>query len=359
MNQQHRHWRLVGAVGGIVALSLVACGGPGTAANSSPTSTASAINCAPLQATQKLTVGVTDTLSVATPFVAYGYGYFKQENLDVTLQTVTDGTLQATLIASGQLDAGENGIGASFYNGLASGLPLHMVGSSGELVGNPPSGGLFVSTSAVNSGKITKVSDLRGVTIGSPAGKGSSVEFLVGLILKQGGLTAGDVNWTTVPLASLPTAFKNGAIEAAWDSAPLTSLLTPDIAQRIGNQAVMDGQTQSGPIIGRRLTYDTQVGCAFMRAMIKAQRQLQGNFQQDPQFVNNWVKLTGQTAASVEGSPQEYFDPNLKENPSTFSGMQQTYMSEHLLNYSKMLTYNQIVDQPLLDAALNSLKTRP
>ena len=128
-----------------VSLLLTACGGSSKSADT-PT---------------KITVGYIPVMIDAPLYVGIEKGYFKQENLDITLAPLAGGTDVITQTATGNFDVGLGGLGVATFNALQKKIgitvvaPLH---SEAPPVTTP----LVVSKKAYDSGQYHSVADLKG-----------------------------------------------------------------------------------------------------------------------------------------------------------------------------------------------------
>lgn len=135
-------------------------------------------------AADKFKVGYLRVMDDAQAIVAHEGGFYKKQGLDVELVEFKSGTDLIKAIVSGELDSGVLG----FTNALAwasKGADLKVVGGAQH--------GYHAIVVRDDAG-IKKVSDLKGRTLASQKEGSTADTVLKGVVLKDAGLTADDVN---------------------------------------------------------------------------------------------------------------------------------------------------------------------
>src|SRR4051812_36453581 len=187
------------AVLGLLLAALVACAGPAAAPRAPSSSAASAEGSAAATASptappelRKVTVGYVANQSLSPIYVAYEKGYFREQGLDVSLQTLTGSSDMVTQTASGNFDVGVGGPGAGLFNALARGIHLTLVAP--VTIFKPPTGAMLVGSKLLQeSGEVQTIADLRGRRV-SIIAKGAANDYILDLALRRGGLTIRDVD---------------------------------------------------------------------------------------------------------------------------------------------------------------------
>jgi NitT/TauT family transport system substrate-binding protein len=135
-------------------------------------------------AADKLRVGYLRVMDDAQAIAAYEGGFYKKQGLDVELVEFKSGTDLIKAIVGGQLDTGVLG----FTNAVAwasKGADLKVVGGAQE--------GYHALVVREDAG-IDKVADLKGHTLASQAEGSTADTVLKGVVLKNAGLKADDLN---------------------------------------------------------------------------------------------------------------------------------------------------------------------
>jgi NitT/TauT family transport system substrate-binding protein len=163
-------------------------------------------------------VGGINKLIYLPPKLTENLGFFKEEGLDVELQSQNAG-----VDAENELVAGAVQAVVGFYDHT---IDLQSKGKSIEaivLFGLNP--GAEEMVRADEAGTIKSMGDLKGKTVGI-TGLGSSSGFITQYLALQGGLKSSD--YTLLPVGAgntLIAAFKQKRIDVAWVTEPTTSQL--------------------------------------------------------------------------------------------------------------------------------------
>ncbi len=186
--------------------------------------TASILSCAlfaaNVQAAEKITiiVGGMNKLIYLPPKLAENLGYFKDEGLDVDLQSQPAG-----VDAENELLAGAAQAVVGYYDHT---IDLQSKGKAVQSIvqfGLVPGGMEMVRADA--AGQIRSMADIKGKTIGV-TGLGSSSNFLGQYLASVHGLKSTD--YSILPVGSgnsLFAALKQKRIDVAWTTEPTTSVL--------------------------------------------------------------------------------------------------------------------------------------
>lgn len=170
-------------------------------------------------------VGYVPVMVFAPIFVAKELGYFAEEGIDVALEPFPGGSDAIILTASGQLEVAFGGVGPSFWNGAAQGLPVKII-APGHAEGDPVATPLMISKNACESGAITSVADLKGKKVSVNA-RGAT-EYWLNAALSTGGLTIDDIQLEVLPFPDAVAALQAGAVDAAMVGEPLATSAEQD-----------------------------------------------------------------------------------------------------------------------------------
>src|SRR5688572_8843708 len=113
---------------GVVGLGLLATRASAAFAAPSIRATAQEDGDAPLSPPVTVRVGQVVATSEAGQFIALERGYFQEQGINVEYAQFDAAGRMTPLLASGQLDVGTGAIGAGFFNALARGIPIKIVG---------------------------------------------------------------------------------------------------------------------------------------------------------------------------------------------------------------------------------------
>ena len=167
----------------------------------------------------KVNVGIVNAFSDAVLFIAQDKGYFRDENLDVTLTPFKSGSEMVAPLGTGQLDAGGGSPSAGLYNAAARGINIKIVADKAS---SPPGYGntkLLVRKDLVDSGRYKSLKDLQGMTV-AVDGPGVSNTAILNDVLTSVGLKYSDVKTVALAIPAQVVALQNKAIDAGLGVEP-------------------------------------------------------------------------------------------------------------------------------------------
>ena len=167
----------------------------------------------------KVSVGIVNSISDAPFYIAQDKGYFRDENLDVTLTPFNSGSVMVAPLGTGQLDAGGGSASAGLYNAVARGIKIKIVADKAS---SPPGYGdmkLLVRKDLVDSGLYKSLKDLKGMTF-AMNGPGVSNTSSLNDLLTSVGLEYSDVKTVDLAFPEHVVALKNKAVDAGMTGEP-------------------------------------------------------------------------------------------------------------------------------------------
>ncbi|HEX7931918.1 MAG TPA: ABC transporter substrate-binding protein [Paraburkholderia sp.] len=233
-----------------------------------------------VQAAEKITiiVGGINKLIYLPPKLAENLGYFKDEGLDVELQSQ-----QAGVDAENELLAGAAQAVVGFYD---HSIDLQAKGKDIESIvvfGLVPGSMEMVRSDA--AGQIRNMGDIKGKTLGV-TGLGSSSAFLGQYLASTYGLKTSEYSMLPVGAGnSLIASLKQQRVEVAWTTEPTTSLLRAsgdakvlvDLSSVEGTKAALGGLYPASSLYVQRNWADTHQADAqkLARAFVRTLRFIQ------------------------------------------------------------------------------------
>jgi NitT/TauT family transport system substrate-binding protein len=304
-----------------------------------------------------------DTVTVAGPpstlfaplYVAAERGYFREQGVDVKLETVRAGQDAIPLVASGKVDAIVAGFSAGMFSALDRGLEFKVVGGMGVSTGKVPApSALMVSQRAISSGKVKGVADLEGAKIATSGGPGAAGGYLLATILQTAGLELGDVKVVNVAFPDMEKAIKSGAVRAALQVAPFTAAMASSgVAKEVA--APPKGATATGVIYESKFA-KSPAAQKFFTGLVKGARDLQTERQKrSPETLKILSKHTGQKLSVLEKVPFYDWDPALAPPTATLDSMQQVYKQLGLVEYENPIEETQFIDSSFSEKAAAAL----
>lgn len=151
-------------------------------------------------------------------YVALDRGYFREAGYDVELVPARTPADAVALVATSQVDLAGFGPDPGVFNAMQRGIGIKMLGSAAVFAGGTRASGLVIRQDLIESGRYREPRDLRGMKIAVSAAQS---QFYVELLLERAGLTADEVQFTTLSTADMVAALAGKAIDAAWEVEPL------------------------------------------------------------------------------------------------------------------------------------------
>jgi NitT/TauT family transport system substrate-binding protein len=177
-------------------------------------SIAALVSPASAQQRAAVKVAVVPSIPSASTYLARDKGYFRDAGLDVTIERIDSLSKAVAFLATNQVQVGQGGINAGFFNAVAEGLPLTMALEAGS---TPLYHQILLRKDIKD--KVKTPADLKGrkVGISSP---GSAAVYEIGMVLDSVGLKLNDIDVKYVSYTQMGPALANGALDAALEVAP-------------------------------------------------------------------------------------------------------------------------------------------
>jgi NitT/TauT family transport system substrate-binding protein len=219
----------------------------------------------------KVRVGYIGLTCEAPIFSAVEKGFFKEENLDVSL-VKCEWANYKDVLALGGFDVTHHLI-MYFLKPLEQGLDVKFTGGIHR-------GCLRVQ--AATKGNIRTIEDLRGKRIGVP-GMGTPPFIFANRVLGAHGIDASrEIKWIVFPAGELGLALDKGEVDAVADSEPIGSLLLADgkvrnIADQATDDPYKDEYCCAVIVNGKFLSKNPKAAAAATRALLKAAKWVETN----------------------------------------------------------------------------------
>jgi len=175
---------------------------------------------APAAAQTRATVkiAVVPSIPSASSFLALDKGYFRAAGLDVTIERIDSLSKAVAFVSTNQMQVGQGGISAGFFNAVAEGLPLTIALESGS---TPLYHRILLRSELKDV--IKTPADLKGRRVGV-ASPGSAAVYEIGMVLESVGLKLKDVDIKYLSYTQMGAALANGALDAALEVAPFIDI---------------------------------------------------------------------------------------------------------------------------------------
>jgi NitT/TauT family transport system substrate-binding protein len=361
-------------------LVLAACapaGSPATGPTAAPTTRAAAPAAAPTvpatlataaTATTVPPVAATVRVGALSPstnghaglLIAEEKGWFREQGIEIEPFPARNSNELVAPLSQNRLDATQFSISAGFLNAVARGVNLVVVADSGSALPGHGTGGLVMRKDLVDSGHFRGPADLRGMSI-SLSTTGFSPEFALVQLLKQGGLTIGDMELVNMPQPDAIAALANRSIDGTGNAEPVLT----EIVER-GHGVLYQTTDQYSPgLQAQVLTFSPEfsqniaVANRFVTAYLRGVRLYNDAFHhRDPAARAEVIPiLTRRTAVS---SPALYdkmvmvgLNPNGAVNVENIKAQQEYYLAAG--QQQQAVDVDALVNTRFVEAALQTL----
>jgi NitT/TauT family transport system substrate-binding protein len=219
-------------------------------------------------------IGIVHTISAAGYYIADAKGFFRDENLAVSLIGFKSAAQMIAPLGGGDLDIGGGTVSAGFYNAVARGIGIKIVADQGSMKPGYGYSSLMVRKDIVDSGRYKSFADLKGfkIAIGAP---GTGTASALNEIMKAGGHAYADADVVYLGFPEHLPAYRNKAIEASITNEPTaTAAIDAGVATRIVSNDVIYPNQQTAVVFFSNLFIDRRRDVAerFMRAYVRGIR---------------------------------------------------------------------------------------
>jgi NitT/TauT family transport system substrate-binding protein len=329
---------------------LAACGGAPTQA---PAAASPAAGQATSQAKALTTIrlGYVPVLIYAPLYVGIERGYFANEGIKVESTPIQGGSDAVVQLAAGNFDAALGGAGAGLFNAASRGVKFTIVAPMHSE--KPPLTSPLV-ISAKRAGEIKSIADLKGKKVSINA-TGAATEYWLAQALAKGGLTLNDVQLTTVAFPQVPAALESGALDAAILGEPLATINKDKGVVAILSNDFINGFYSTYLYMGEPLlSQKPEVAAGFMRAYLRACRDLQGSYM-NKELAAIVEKYTKTPADVVLRAALPQYEPNGAIPIENIKTLQDYFMQRGELEYKQPLDVATFVNTKLAAEAAATL----
>jgi hypothetical protein len=163
--------------------------------------------------------------------IAQARGYFRDLGIDNQHQVFASGAEQTPLLATGQLDVGTSSSQAGLYNAVIRGVQQRWVVDNGHLEAGVPSALVALRQDVLPADGTLPLTAIQGRAIATPTPmKQGGLSFPIVKMLATVGLTVDDVDWQTLPFASMTEALTNRAVDGAIIIEPFFTLASQRVS---------------------------------------------------------------------------------------------------------------------------------
>jgi NitT/TauT family transport system substrate-binding protein len=287
--------RIIAALAAASALGLTACGSGSPGSTGGGTASAGAAGSTELT---KVSVGVIPIVDCAPIYLGAKQGFFKDEGLQLDIQTATGGAAIVPGVLSGSFDFAFSNL-ISVMVAKDKGLDLKFVANGVSTTGEK---GKDVGAVVVPAGSsIQSPKDLAGKTVSVNNLSNIGDTTIKSVIEKDGG-NPSDVKFVEVAFPDAPGALASKQVDAAWILEPFLSKAVAE-----GGKVLSSNFVDMNPeldIAGYFTTSDTiknkaELTQKFTRAMNKSLEYAQQHPQEVRDIVGTYTKIDAATRANI------------------------------------------------------------
>jgi NitT/TauT family transport system substrate-binding protein len=284
-------------------------------------------------------------------YVAMERGYFAEQGIQIELTPIQSGAEAVVQLAAGNFDVSLGGAGAGLFNAAERGVKFTIVAPLHSE--RPPISSPLV-ISPKRAGEITSIADLRGKKV-AVNGRGVGTEYWLAQALAQGGLTMDDIEFVAMPFPNMPPALENGSLDAAILTEPLTTLSADNGLVTVLANDFIDGFTATYVYMGDELlTGKPEVARGFMKAYLRATRDLQGDYMTD-EVAGIVEKYSNVPADVLKRIYAPQYNPDGTVPVEDLETLQQYFQERGLLEYQELLDVMSFVNTDLAAEAAAEL----
>ena len=280
----------------------------------------------PAGAAELVKMGDLPAMSSAGLYVAMEKGFFAEKNITVETERFSSGAKMTPALATGQIDVSTGTPSASLFNAMASGQDFKIVADKGQVRPGSSFIPLIVRNDLIDSGKVKRVRDLKGMKIANGA-KGIILDYVLARLLESDGLSYDAVEIVNLAYPDAIKALATKAVDAAIAPEPwgvraeeqkvgkrlFLSELVPDIAT-FQIAVVM----YSGKFIKER----PKVARDFIAAYVKGVRFYNERGPKNEEIARIVSKHTGVPPEAIKTAIPFYIDPDAKPRVQDIATLQ-------------------------------------
>ena len=312
----------------------------------------------PVYAQQPTIVGHLSVLTNSPLYLAQEKGYFKEQGLNVRLESLPAGRDVLVMLSAGQFHVGTTTIGSATFNAWKRGMDVVAVATMSAFYPDPKAPAVtpfVVRKKSIDAGEIKGIPDLKGKKCAINS-RGVKTEFDLDKVMRQGGMTIDDIDLVTMPFPDMVTALDTGAIYCAILAEPLTTLAEDKgIAVRMAGNFAPGSQTLA-------LFYNTRFARErradaerFMVAYLKGIRDLYGEGWRSDENTAIITKYTRVAVPVLKKAVTPYVDPDGRLELASLREQQLFYMRRGTLAYKELINEAEMIDDSFRERAVLTL----
>ncbi len=286
-------------------------------------------------------------------FVALEKGYLQEQGFNIRMERVKSGAEAMAFLSSGQMHVAGSAIVPGAFTAINRGLDLAIVSSAAisPKVDGPDK--LIVRKDLYESGKITKLTDLKGKQVAVSGGAGSGGAFIVAQAMRNTPVKVKELNLINIGNPDMFNGLKNKSIDACYVGSPFVKQILDSGVGVVLAQDITAGRMVVSYIMsGKFIKSKREAAVNFMVALLKASRDMQGNKVYSPENMVAYVKWTGSKEEDIRKDTPQIYDPNLRILKNNLVEGEEIVRDAGWVDYTNPLDVNKMIDESILQDAL-------
>ena len=152
-------------------------------------------------------------------YVAIEKGYFKEQGIRTTIETFASAAKMLPALTAGEMDVSVGTPSVGLFNAVREGGDFRIVADKGQFRSGHGYAMLTVRKDLIESGQVKSIKDMKGRKIAQTA-KGIILEYAMGKMLEEVGLTIKDVQYTYLTAPNQLTALETKTVDATFTTEP-------------------------------------------------------------------------------------------------------------------------------------------
>lgn len=296
-------------------------------------------------------MGDLPAISNAGYYIAIEKGYFQEKGITVDLEPFASGGKMMAPLATGQLDVAVGAPSAGLFNSVAAGMNFKVVADKGQQRPGSSFTPVIVRQDLIDSGRVKKISDLKGMKVAIGA-KGIQLDYFLAKMLEHEGLKYQDVDVVTLGYPDAIKAFATKAIDAVMAPEPWGVRAEE---QKLGKRMFL---TESTPAIatfqtavvmysGKFIKERPKVARDFLGAYVKGVRYFSQRGLKDPEIAGIISKYAKVPPETIRATIPFHIDPGARPRVADLAAMQDWF---HQMGWVKeKVPIERVVDTSFLE----------
>ncbi len=173
----------------------------------------------PALAAETVKIGDLPAISNAGYYIGMDKGFFAEKGIAVETERFASGGKMTAPLATGQIDVAAGSPSAGLFNAIGSGMDFKIVADKGQLRPGHSFNTIVVRKDHVDSGRVKRLRDLKGMKVAVSA-KGINLDYFLGKLLETDGLSYEAVEVVNLSFPDQVKALAGKAIDAAISVEP-------------------------------------------------------------------------------------------------------------------------------------------